>query len=95
MLFFKGSSGTVLLEFKRRPPGQTSCKLWQWPRGGRWGREEENHAVEAIVAITMLVLIWLDNVNNFDKRFKLLASKNLIKISHVLIFQEYGELLDK
>lgn len=44
--------------------------------------------------------ILISDVNNFDKRFKLLDSKNLYKTSHVLInpmfmFQDYGDLLNR
>lgn len=37
-----GSSGTILVHFKRKPAGQASCKSWQLLRAGRWGRKEES-----------------------------------------------------
>lgn len=42
----KGSLKTTLLELKKKKKtGQTSCKSWQLPGGGRWSRERDTHAV--------------------------------------------------
>lgn len=41
-----GSSRRILLEFKRKIPGQASCKAQQLPRGGERERTEKARAVE-------------------------------------------------
>lgn len=64
--FLKEAWGQFLLEFKRKTPGQAGCKFWQLLRGGVWRGERGNHPGKVIVAFTVLVLIWLANVNNLD-----------------------------
>lgn len=39
---------TVVLNFKRKIPGQASCKSWQLPRGGRWRRRNEKALLLAL-----------------------------------------------
>lgn len=100
--FLNGSLRTILLGFKRETPGQTNCKFWQLTQED-YGEEEGKTMLLMLLLLLQCSYLFswpmlkflISDVNNFDKRFKLLDSKNLYKISHVLInpmfmFQDCG-----